>query len=200
MEISEMTDEEIREELKANEVVLHHKTGTDKLRSTLEDVRAGTYKAAASKPEESNERAHTAAKPTVDPELSKSVTKLPKGSKMTKEQRAMALVRVIVSPNDPLMATYPGLIFTVGSSAVNNGRMIKKFVPFNNDEGWHIPQIILDQIDSAQMQKFRPITLPNGEKTLQAYLTKKFNVQRLDDLSAEEIAAIGTAQKARGDA
>ena len=52
----------------------------------------------------------------------------------------MKLTRVVVVPNDSTMANYPGLIFTVGSSGINNGQMIKKFVPFNNEEGWHVPR------------------------------------------------------------
>ena len=52
----------------------------------------------------------------------------------------MKLVRIVVTPNDPLMSSYPGLIFTVGASGLNNGKMVKKYVPFNNEEGWHVPQ------------------------------------------------------------
>ena len=106
--------------------------------------------------------------------------------------------RIVVSPNDPLMSSYNGLIFTVGSSAVNGGRMIKKYVPFNNDDGWHVPQIIIDQIENAQMQKFKQVTMPNGDKTLQAYITKKFNVQILPPLTQPEVEILAAAQASKG--
>ena len=39
----EMTDADIHEELKARGVKLHHKTGSEKLKATLEAVMSGTY-------------------------------------------------------------------------------------------------------------------------------------------------------------
>lgn len=186
-----MTDEDMHAELQEHGIKLHHKTGTDKLASVLAEVRAGTYKPDA---------AVADVKVTAPVAPVKELTKEQHEKKLTKEQRAMQLVRIIVSPNDPLMSGYNGLIFTVGSSAINKGRMIKKYVPFNNEEGWHVPRIIYDQIESAQMQKFRPIKLPNGDKTMQAYLAKKFNVEVLPSLSKREIEALAAAQSARGEA
>tara|TARA_R110002167_G_scaffold60173_1_gene170200 strand:+ start:5283 stop:5888 length:606 start_codon:yes stop_codon:yes gene_type:complete len=184
----EMTDADIHEELKARGVKLHHKTGSEKLKATLEAVMSGTY--------QSEEKAASTA-PTAVPSV-KELTAEEHLSKLTKEQKAMRLTRVVVSPNDPLMSAYPGLIFTVGSSSINNGRMIKKFVPFNNDDGWHVPKIILDQIESAEMQKFRQVISPNGEKSLQPYITKKFNVQILDPLSQGEMEILAASQASKG--
>ena len=114
----------------------------------------------------------------------------------TGEKEAMKLVRIVVTPNDPLMSSYPGLIFTVGASGLNGGKMIKKYVPFNNEEGWHVPQIILNQIEHAEMQKFKTVTTPNGEKVLEPYITKKFNVRILDPLTKEELERLAAAQAA----
>ena len=184
----EMTDADIHEELQARGVKLHHKTGSEKLKATLEAVMSGTY--------QSEEKAASTA-PTAVPSV-KELTAEEHLGKLTKEQKAMRLTRVVVSPNDPLMSAYPGLIFTVGSSSINNGRMIKKFVPFNNDDGWHVPRIILDQIESAEMQKFRQVISPNGEKSLQPYITKKFNVQVLDPLSQGEMEILAASQASKG--
>ena len=109
----------------------------------------------------------------------------------------MLLTRVVVSPNDPNMSSTPGLIFTVGSSSVNSGRMIKKFVPFNNEQGWHVPQIILDQIEGAQMQKFKEVTMPDGRKQVQPYLAKKFNVQILPPLDKGQMQKLADSQRAK---
>lgn len=186
IDIANMSEDELRAELKHHGVELHHKTGAVKLRVVLAEVMAGTYKAAP----EDDVAIGDLNVPT--PEATAASRKL------TKEQRALKLVRVIVSPNDPLMSTYPGLIFTAGSSAVQSGRMVKKFVPFNNDAGWHVPQIILDQIENGQMQKFRPVKLPNGEKGMQAYLAKKFNVQILPPLTRQQLIELAAAQQSRG--
>ena len=116
----------------------------------------------------------------------------------TPEKLAMKLVRVVVTPNDPTMVNYPGLIFSVGASGINNGRMIKKFVPFSNDEGWHVPTILLNQIMNAEMQKFKTVTRANGEKVLEPYNTKKFNVRILDPLTREELEHVAAANKVAG--
>ena len=191
--INSMTDDELKQELKDNGVVLHHKTGTKKLASTLAKVRTKEYQ------EDPN-----SAIPSKKDSLSKS-TEASRDAKakhlaamQTPEKLAMKLVRVVVTPNDPTMVNYPGLIFTVGASGLNNGRMVKKFVPFNNEEGWHVPQIILNQIRNAEMQKFKTVTRANGEKVLEPYLTKKFNVQILDPLTRAELEQVAAANKVAG--
>ena len=198
--INSMTDDEIRQELADNGVTLHHKTGTKKLASTLADVRTKEYKEDPkdSKLEITGNVKHRSL-PGSTPESRAAKEKhIANINTMTAEKAAMKLVRVVVTPNDPLMVNYPGLIFTVGMSGINNGRMIKKFVPFSNEDGWHIPTIILRQVESAEMQKFKTVTRPNGEKVLEPYLTKKFNVQILPDLTNAEIKRLADQQTTAG--
>ena len=185
--INSMTDDEIRQELADNGVTLHHKTGTKKLASTLAQVRTKEYK---EDPKKSDL--------TGPSEAAKAAKAKHLADMRTPEKLAMKLTRVVVTPNDPTMVNYPGLIFSVGASGLNNGRMVKKFVPFNNEEGWHVPQIILNQIENGQMQKFKTVTRANGEKVLEPYLTKKFNVRILDPLTGEEVEKVLAASKAAG--
>ena len=185
--INSMTDEEIRQELIDNGVTLHHKTGTKKLASTLADVRTKEYKEDPKTPDL-----------TGPSEAAKAAKAKHLAAMQTTEKLAMKLTRVVVTPNDPAMVNYPGLIFSVGATGLNNGRMVKKFVPFNNEEGWHVPQIILNQIENGQMQKFRTVTRANGEKVLEPYLTKKFNVRILDPLTREELEKVAAANKVAG--
>jgi len=187
--INGMTDDELRQELADNGVTLHHKTGTKKLASTLADVRTKEYKE-DTKPSTSNLSGST--------EASRAAKAKHLAAMQTPEKLAMKLTRVVVTPNDPAMVNYPGLIFSVGATGLNNGRMVKKFVPFNNEEGWHVPQIILNQIENGQMQKFRTVTRANGEKVLEPYLTKKFNVRILDPLTPEELKQVAAANKIAG--
>jgi hypothetical protein len=198
--INSMTDEEIRQELTENGVTLHHKTGSKKLASTLADVRTKEYK---EDPKDNGLQVTGNVKhrslPGSTPESRAAKERhIANVNTMTAEKAAMKLVRVVVTPNDPLMVNYPGLIFTVGMSGINNGRMIKKFVPFSNEDGWHIPTIILRQVESAEMQKFKTVTRPNGEKVLEPYLTKKFNVQILPDLTNAEIKRLADQQTTAG--
>lgn len=195
--INKMTDSEMKQELEDNGVTLHHKTGSKKLASTLEDVRNGKYENIISEEEAVTieDRPYEGGLPGASKAAIEAATK---AQIETPDQKAMKLSRVVVTPNDPNMTSYPGLIFTVGSSKINNGRMIKKFVPFNNEEGWHVPQIIINQIENAEMQKFKTITTPNGEKVLEPYLTKKFNVRVLPPLTKQEMDALAASQQAAG--
>ena len=195
--IKEMTEEEIKQELKDYGLKVHHKTGLAKLTELLEDVRTNPSAVTQDVPTD----------PSVDdrpykdglPDASNAaIEAASKHFQLTAEQVAMKLVRIIVTPNDPLMTAYPGLIFTVGASGINRGRMIKKFVPFNNEEGWHVPQIILNQIEHAEMQKFKTVTRVDGEKVLEPYITKKFNVRILPELSSEDLEKLAASQQAAG--
>tara|TARA_R110001592_G_scaffold208307_1_gene459337 strand:+ start:30 stop:662 length:633 start_codon:yes stop_codon:yes gene_type:complete len=193
--ITKMTDEEIKQELQDYGVKVHHKTGTAKLAELLADVR----KNPSAIIQDVVIGVSIKDRPYKDglPEASKAaIEAATKHFQLTPDQAAMRLVRIVVTPNDPLMSSYPGLIFTVGVSGINNGKMVKKYVPFNNEEGWHVPNIILRQIEHAEMQKFKTVTMPNGEKQLEPYITKKFNVRILDPLTPEEMDKLAASQAA----
>lgn len=192
--IKEMTDEEIKQELQDYGVKVHHKTGTAKLAELLAGVRENPSAVTQDIPnQESTDRPYEGGNPTASKAAIEAATK---HFERDPEKEAMKLIRIVVTPNDPLMSSYPGLIFTVGASGLNKGRMIKKFVPFNNEEGWHVPQIILNQIEHAQMQKFKTVTMPNGEKQLEPYITKKFNVRVLSPLTKKELDRLAASQAA----
>jgi len=189
MDIDSMEVEDLREELKSHGVTMHHKTGVAKLKTTLQAVMDGTYE----------EKKMAKATDTVEvKEEVKVTTTAPKKKKLSREQEAMRLVRIIVSPNDPVKAALPGGIFTVCSSKINKGRSIKKFVPFNNEEGWHVPNAVYKQIENAQMQKFKSVKMPNGDTAMEPYIAKMYNVQVLPPLSEKELADLAAAQKSRG--
>lgn len=179
-DVATMKDDDVREELKSHGITPHHKTGSDKLKELLISVMDGTY--------QNTEKTDTSVKVLTAAEAE---------AKLTKTQLAMRMQRIVVVPNDTALASHPGMIFTVGSSKVNKGRVVKKYVPFNNDEGWHVPQIIIDQINAAEVQKFRQTTNAKGEKIMVPYFAKKFNVQILPPLTKTEMAALAASQQAK---
>jgi hypothetical protein len=194
-DIKSMTNEEIKQELEEYGVKVHHKTGTVKLIELLASIR----KNPSTVTQDEVTAVAVKDRPYKDglPEASKAaIEAATKHFQLTPKQSAMKLVRIVVTPNDPLMSSYPGLIFTVGVSGINDGKMVKKYVPFNNEEGWHVPNIILQQIEHAEMQKFKTVTMPNGDKQLEPYITKKFNVRILDPLTPEEMDKLAAAQAA----
>ena len=184
MDIENMDIEDVKAELTGRGIKMHHKTNAIKLRKTLQDdVDKNDTKVPV-------EVKSSPVKPA----------KVKKKPEMTLEEKCLHLKRIIVIPNDPEMSGHSGQIFTVIVSAVNNGKAIKKYVPFNNEEGWHVPNIIVNQIANAEMQKFKSVKTHNGETVLQPYQAKKYNVQVLPDLSQKEIDKLATSQSARGDA
>ena len=111
-----------------------------------------------------------------------------------RENNTMKLIRVIVRPNDPLKLESRGEIFSFGNSTANGGKVVKKFVPFNNEEGWHVPNIIFENIKAAECQIFKKVTR-NGQETMEAQKIKAYNVEVLSDLTQEEIDRIAIRQK-----
>ncbi len=112
-----------------------------------------------------------------------------------RESNTMKLIRVIVRPNDPLKLESTGEIFSFGNSVANHGKVVKKYVPFNNEEGWHIPNIIFENIKAAECQIFKEV-VRNGQETMEPQRIKAYNVEVLDDLTQEEVDKIAVRQKA----
>jgi hypothetical protein len=188
MDIENMDIEDVKAELTGRGIKMHHKTNAIKLRKTLQDD------------VDKNDTKVPVEVESSPVQPAKAEKKSVKKSTMTLEEKCMHLKRIIVTPNDPELSGHSGLVFTVMVSAVNNGKAIKKYVPFNNEEGWHVPNVIVNQIANAEMQKFRSVKAPNGDTVLQPYQAKKYNVQVLPDLTQKEIDKLAAAQAARGDA
>jgi len=111
-----------------------------------------------------------------------------------RENNTMKLIRVIVRPNDPLKLESRGEIFSFGNSVSNGGKVIKKYVPFNNEEGWHIPNIIFENIKAAECQIFKKVTR-NGQETMEPQKIKAYNVEVLSDLTQDEVDKIAIRQR-----
>ena len=109
----------------------------------------------------------------------------------------MKLIRVIVRSNDPLERESAGKIFTVGNREVNGGKAVKKYIPFNNEEGWHIPHILYELLKAAECQIFKKVTR-NSQEFMEPTNIKAFNVEVLPPLTEEERQKLAVKQKATG--
>ena len=110
---------------------------------------------------------------------------------------ALKLQRVIVRSNDPLKRESAGEIFTVGNKTINDGKAVKKYIPFNNEDGWHIPNILLDHLKAAECQIFAKVTR-NGQEFMEPKNIKAFNVEILPPLTEEERQSLEVKQKSTG--
>ena len=114
------------------------------------------------------------------------------GQKRNRMKRdALALVRVRITCMNPAKAEWEGEIVTAGNSLIGS---VKKFVPFNADDGWHIPNILLQQLRERQCQIFHTVTDARGNKVRKGKLIKEFAIEVLPPLTPEELAELARRQ------
>lgn len=108
-----------------------------------------------------------------------------------KMKEATRLVRVIVSCRNPAKKEWEGELFTVGNSSIGTH---SKFVPFNNDEGYHVPHVILEQLQQRQCQIFVQGKDARGNKVRVGKLINEFNIEFLDALTVDELTDLAQRQ------
>lgn len=107
------------------------------------------------------------------------------------KREATALVRIRLTNMNPAKKDWEGEIFTVGNAVVGT---IKKFVPFNTDEGWHVPQIMLTQLQDRQCQVFVTLKTKGGTSIRQGKLIKEFAIEIMPPLTKEELHDLAQRQ------
>lgn len=107
---------------------------------------------------------------------------------------AMALVRVQIANLDPKKASLQGEIFTIHNDIVGT---VKRFVPYGDitEDGWHIEQIIYEELKSRKFQHIRTYT-DKVTKQIQVEKTMRneFSFTKLPALTKEELQDLRIAQ------
>ena len=116
-------------------------------------------------------------------------TKNQRHARLRKE--ASRQIRIRVTCMNPNKKLWEGEFFTVSNSVVGTH---KKYVPFNNTEGWHVPKIIYNAIKEREFQGFITKKGPNGVKTITSKLMPEFAVEIMNKLSAEELEELAVRQ------
>ena len=107
------------------------------------------------------------------------------------KNEASELIRIRVACMNPNKKEWEGEIFTVGNAAVGT---FKKYVPFNAEEGWHVPRIMYNQIIDRNCQVFTTIRDSRGNAHRKGKLIKEFAVEVLPPLTAQELAELARRQ------
>jgi hypothetical protein len=110
-----------------------------------------------------------------------------------KKKEANELVRVRVTCMNPAKAEWDGEIFTAGNSLVGS---FTKYVPFNNDEGWHVPRIVYNMMRDRMCQIFVAVKDSRGNTSRQGKLIKEFGIEVMPELTGEELAELARRQAA----
>ena len=152
----------------------HTNISTDKLRERVNAAIQGTA------PEAETER------PV------KGESDVARRSRLKKE--ASKLVRIRIHCNDPAKKDWPGEYITVGNNAVGTYR---KYVPYNQDEPTHSPQIMFNALREKRVQVFATKKGKNGIPIREAKSIAAYSIEVLQPLTQEELDELARSQVAR---
>ena len=108
-------------------------------------------------------------------------------------KEAKALVRIRLTSMNPAKTDWSGEIFTVQNRHVT----LRKFVPFNAENGWHVPAMMLNFLQNKKCQVFHTVTNRAGHKVRQGKLVPEFAIEILPPLTQKELDQIATRQAAQ---
>lgn len=125
------------------------------------------------------------------PDLPERVSKSKDEILRDKRLEATKLVRVRIACMNPNKKEWEGEILTVANSLVGT---MKKYIPFNNDEGWHIPYMMYLHLKDRHCQIFIKKKNARGRTIAVPKMIKEFSVELLPELTAAEIKDLAQRQ------
>ena len=115
-------------------------------------------------------------------------------AKLKARREATALKRVIITTKDPMKQNWDGEIITVSNDVVGD---IKKYVPYNLEEGYHVPQIIVNMLRDRKCTIFVNKKGRDGKYVQTAKIISAHSVEFLPDLTQDELDDLAAEQAAR---
>lgn len=186
----EVSQEEAElEALKARAALLgikvHPKSGADKIRKKIEMQLMDIESIAE------EEAAEEVVKPTP---TKRTRTGQIKARRMTpaefreynfelRKRDAAKLIRIRATCMNPNKKGWEGEIISCGSAKLGT---FKKFVKFDADEGWHVPNIIFQEMKERKYTTFINAKGPRGETVRRGKLVPEFAIEVLPPLTQEE--------------
>ena len=120
----------------------------------------------------------------------KELTQAEKNAKLAKECKK--LIRCRITNMNPDKQNIPGEIYTVSNRIVGT---LKKFIPYSGaEDGYHVPQMILDILKEKQYQSHYVVKSPTGEKINKTRMVKEFAIEILPALTEEELKELARKQ------
>ena len=180
--------EQLRQQAKDLGIKHHPKLGVKKLSVLVAEADGKPAAVPAAAPEPA-----APAKPKKKATVSAAELNIARRAQNIRE--AKQLVRIRLTCMDPNKKDWDGEIFTVQNKKVGT---LRKYIPFNAENGYHVPRMMLNMLKNKQCQVFRTVTR-NGVKVRQGNLVPAFAIQELDNLTKEELKQIATRQAAQGE-
>lgn len=153
----------------------HPSIGVEKLREKVNAAMADKPVAAETKEQEEPAKAE----------------ETPDQRRARKRREANELVRIRLTCMNPLKKEWDGEIITAGNSVVGS---FTKYIPFNADDGWHVPRIIYNQLLQRKCQVFYTVRDSRGNQTRKGKMIKEFAIEVLPPLTEEELKELARRQ------
>jgi len=103
---------------------------------------------------------------------------------------ANALKRVRLTCMNPNKKKWKGEFFSVSNRYIGT---IKKFIPFEAPDGWHIPVVLLDMIRDREFLTFYTEKV-NGQDVKRTKTVREFAIETLPRLTKAELQALAKVQ------
>lgn len=103
--------------------------------------------------------------------------------KAQRKQDALRLVRIRMTSMNPSKANMKGEIFSVGNAEIG---MIKKYIPYNAEQGWHVPNIILQELYNRKFMNHFEVKI-DGKVVNRHRLIPEYAIEILPPLTEAEL-------------
>ncbi len=132
---------------------------------------------------------YSAGRPNKKTEL----TDLQRKNNRINEQRKAArkLIRVRITNHNPMRSEHNGEILTVSNSVVGT---IKRYVPFGNENGWHVEAMILEMIRERKFQQFYDAKDHRGRRIKKSREAREFSIEEMKPLGHKELKVLKDEQ------
>ena len=169
----------LKERADLMKIQYHPSIGVEKLRSKINEVLS------LEETEKTEKTVHTIAKP----KPSEADIKRMYHTRLRKE--ANKLVRIRLTCMNPTKKNWPGEVLTVSNAVIGT---VKKYVPFNAEDGYHVPYVIYEMLKSRRYPQYSTVKLSNGMQKRTSKLVKEFSIELLTPLNAEQLKDLAERQ------
>ena len=116
-------------------------------------------------------------------------------ARLRARKEALKLIRVVITVKDPSKQSWEGEIISAGNDVIGE---VKKFVPYMNaEEGYHLPQIILNVLKDKKCTVFVNRKGADGKMLKEAKQINAYAFEYLEPLTVDELTELGRSQTDR---
>ena len=123
-------------------------------------------------------------------EAAAGLTTYTKNAKLTamemknkRKQNALRLVRVRVTNMNPVKGALKGEILSAGNASIG---FVKKYIPYNAEQGWHVPNILLQVMKDKKFMSHYEVKVGN-KKVKRNRLVPEYAIEIMEPLTGKEI-------------